>query len=148
MPQLFIHDDSDDEQLQLELSRQAEEAVELNKESEQSQEDESPGVERTPVEPSQPLYPLIPEGNLGDDGLKPNLDDIRQVDIQLNLPLTFQQQVVENTLITDDPLVILGKGIGIISIVANLLFTLATPTRINGQPKRSFVIVMLSLIHI
>lgn len=142
MPQLFINEDSDDEQLQLELSRQAEEAGELNKESEKEQKDEELGVEKTPIEPSQPLYPLIPEENLGNDGLKPNLDDVRQVDVQLNLPLTFQQQVVENTLVTDDPLVILGKGIGIISIVANLLFTLATPTRINGQPKRSFVIVM------
>lgn len=142
MPQLFIHEDSDDEQLQSELSRQAEEATELKKGLDQEEDGEKANVEEAFVEPSKSLYPLIPEETLVGEGLKPNLDDIRQVDIQLNLPLSFQQQVVENTLITDDPLVVLGKGIGIISIVANLLFTLATPTIINGKPKRSFVIVL------
>lgn len=146
MPRLFIDEDSEDEELQLELSRQTEEIKDnSNKASQQLHNEANEAVlanaEEEDALDSKPLYPLIPNENI-DEGLKPNLDDIRQVDIQLNLPLAFQQQVVENTLVTEDPLVILGRGIGIISIVANLLFTLATPTRINGQPKRSFVVIL------
>ncbi|CDH10786.1 probable DNA repair protein RAD1 [Zygosaccharomyces bailii ISA1307] len=146
MPRLFIDEDSEDEELQLELSRQTEEIKDSSNKASQELHNETneavlANAEEEDALDSKPLYPLIPNENI-DEGLKPNLDDIRQVDIQLNLPLAFQQQVVENTLVTEDPLVILGRGIGIISIVVNLLFTLATPTRINGQPKRSFVIIL------
>ena len=90
------------------------------------------------------LYPLIPNDYNTDNNqnLKPNIDDIRPVDVQLGLCLPFQQQIIENCLVLDDPLLILGKGLGMSTIVANLLHILATPTKINGQLKRSLVIVL------
>lgn len=143
MPELFIQDESEDELLQLELSRQ----VDNVKDATQMPEPSDATVTETNDDDEaytddKPLYPLIPNENSESSGLKPNIDDIREVDIQLSLPIAFQQLVVENTLVSDDPLVIMGKGLGMISIVANLLHTLATPTKIDGKLKRSLVLLL------
>ncbi|CCC69244.1 hypothetical protein NCAS_0C02540 [Naumovozyma castellii] len=143
MSQLFVQEDSEDEELQLELSRQVEADEERIKDLQQKNTSSNDEIQRKQEEEEEaPLYPLIP--NIPEDGqdFKPNLDDIRAVSIQLNLPLLFQQQVVESALITDDPLVIMGKGLGMASIVANLLQILATPTKLNDQLKRSLVLVL------
>ena len=88
------------------------------------------------------LYPLIPVDKEQENNLQPNIDDIRSVDVQLNVELPFQIQVIESCLVSDDPLTILGKGLGVTNIVANLLHILSTPTRVNGELKRSLVIVL------
>lgn len=88
------------------------------------------------------LYPLIPIDEEKDNDLQPNINDIRSVDVQLNVELPFQVQVLESCLVSDDPLTILGKGLGVTNIVANLLHILSTPTRMNGELKRSLVIVL------
>lgn len=145
MPNLFVQDESEDELLQVELSRQ----IELEKDTDDNSQaphsilpSESPakGVKAT-EETGGSLYPLIPNDN-DIDNLKPNIDDIKEVDIQLNLPLAFQRQVVENALVTDDPLIIMGRGLSMIALVANLLHVLSTPTNINGVSKRSLVLVL------
>ncbi|QLQ81909.1 hypothetical protein HG537_0G01630 [Torulaspora globosa] len=133
MASLFIQDDSDDESLQQELSRQ----IESRKDDEEALLPQKSGS----LDDDKPLYPLIPrEDNV--ENLKPNIEDIREVDIQLNLPLSFQRQIVENVLVSDDPLVVMGKGLCMNVIVANLLHVLATPTRIDGISKRSLVLVL------
>lgn len=150
MSSLFVQDESDEESLQLELSRQIGDFNENRESSAVHGEQILPDglVEKLPEEEGEndenevELYPLIPDLGIQGEGLKPSLDELRQVDIQLNLPLSYQQQIVENTLATDDPLVIMGRGLGIASIVANLLYTLATPTKIDGKLKRSLVLVL------
>ena len=149
MSQLFFQDDSDDEELQTELSRQIEGLKDIQPEIESANNkeknktvDEEKKFELKQTEDEKLLYPLIPNDKYGDDQLKPNLDDIRAVNINLTLPLSFQQQLVEDILVTDDPLVILGKGLCMASIIANLLHILSTPTNVNGQQKRSLVLVL------
>ncbi|QLG71812.1 hypothetical protein HG535_0C01610 [Zygotorulaspora mrakii] len=153
MSTLFVQDESDDESLQLELSRQIEDFNEnaekhINYESQILPNDllSAEEIRNHPIDEGDdevPLYPLIPD--IGEQiGLRPSMDELRQVDIQLNLPLSYQQQLVENTLSTDDPLVIMGRGLGMASIVANLLHILATPTVIDGDLKRSLVLVLNS----
>lgn len=143
MPNLFVQDESDDEALQLELSRQ----IELGKDADEVSQQPEPPIplpangSTSAQEVETPLYPLIPRDSEA-GSLKPNLDDIKEVDIQLNLPLAFQRQIVENTLVTDDPLVIMGRGLSMIVIVANLLHVLSTPTNIDGVSKRSLVLVL------
>lgn len=144
MPELFVQDESEDELLQLELSRQVDnikDAAQMPEPSDPLEHHDINDGEEAHID-EKPLYPLIPIEKSEGNGLKPSIDDIRQVDIQLSLPLMFQQLVVENTLATDDPLVIMGKGLGMISIVANLLHTLATPTKIDGKLKRSLVLLL------
>lgn len=143
MPQLFVQDDSDDESLQLELSQQQQQQqIPVIETALNEGEDILSNKEVDGEEADTTLYPLIPDDADENDPYKPNIEDIRPVDVQLNLSLPFQQQVVENVLVSDDPLVLLGKGLGLIAIVANLLHILATPTRIKGQLKRSLVIVL------
>lgn len=88
------------------------------------------------------LYPLIPYESDDENTLKPNIEDIRPVEVQLSLTLEFQQKVVESALITDDPFIVMGRGLGMSSIVANMLHVLATPTKIDGKLKRSLVILL------
>lgn len=90
-----------------------------------------------------PLYPLIPIDNSVkklDDNL--NLSEISLVDINLSLSLSFQYEMLQSCLNTEDPLMILGKGLGLSSIVANLLYILATPIKIDNKLKNSLIIVM------
>ncbi|CCH60780.1 hypothetical protein TBLA_0D02790 [Henningerozyma blattae CBS 6284] len=159
MSSLFVHD-SEDEELQLELSRQLEESNNSEQIAESFEKDkiQGSGILKETKKSStltnlheeldsrvivdQPLYPLIPNAPLQDVSLKPNIDDIRPVNLILNLPLDFQQKIVENVLISDNPLLIIGKGLGINAIVANLLHVLSTPTVINKQRKRSLVLVL------
>ncbi|CEP63794.1 ssDNA endodeoxyribonuclease RAD1 LALA0_S09e02652g [Lachancea lanzarotensis] len=125
---LFIRDESDDDDLVLELSNQGHERPSLdeNRNTLQDQEDA--------------LYPLILNDNY--DNMKPNIEEIRPVDLQLLLPLPFQHRIVEDLLVSEDCLLILGQGLGLEPIVANLLHILATPTVIDGQNKRSLVLVL------
>ncbi|SCU95469.1 LANO_0E10440g1_1 [Lachancea nothofagi CBS 11611] len=125
---LFIRDESDDEDLVLELSRQ---------EDERQSQEFKPSNDQ---EREETLYPLIVDD--GHSRIRPNIEEIRPVDLQLSLPLPFQQQIVEDLLVSEDSLLILGKGLGLEPIVANLLHVLATPTRIDGQDKRSLVLVL------
>ncbi|CCF59570.1 hypothetical protein KAFR_0H01600 [Kazachstania africana CBS 2517] len=149
---LFVpEDDSDDENLQQELSRQEEaiigssiketstlEAIKGENEDAMQSVDEI----REEDEDESPLYPLIPIDEDEGSDLKPKIKDIRPVDIFVSLPLPFQQKVVESCLVSDDPLVIMGKGLGMANVVANLTHVLATPTIIDGQIKRSLVIIL------
>ena len=166
MSQLFYQGDSDDE-LQEELTRQTTQASQSSKNRDKDEVSESNHFSVVENEGNKlldedtVLYPLIPNEPDDIETSKPNINDIRPVDIQLTLPLPFQQKVVENSLIAEDSLVIMGKGLGLLDIVANLLHVLATPTSINGQLKRALVLVLnakpidnvrireaLSLIHI
>ncbi|SCU88325.1 LAFA_0E12024g1_1 [Lachancea sp. 'fantastica'] len=125
---LFIRDESDEDDLVLELSKQDQERpfTDENGNTIQHQEDT--------------LYPLILNDNY--DNMKPNIEEIRPVDLQLLLPLPFQHRIVEDLLVSEDCLLILGQGLGLEPIVANLLHILATPTVIDGQNKRSLVLVL------
>ncbi|SCU85194.1 LADA_0D06172g1_1 [Lachancea dasiensis] len=127
---LFIQDDSDKEDLVLELSKQ---------EQERHSQDPIAGNDHG-NEDQETLYPLLLDD--GAENMKPNIEEIRPVDIQLSLPLHFQQQIVEDNLVSEDSLLLLGKGLGLEPIVANLLHILATPTRIDGKDKRSLVVVL------
>ncbi|KOG96284.1 ssDNA endodeoxyribonuclease RAD1 [Saccharomyces eubayanus] len=147
MSQLFYQGDSDDE-LQEELTRQT---VQASQDSRNENKDESIEADHLDevtnegfklLDEGAVLYPLIPNEPDDTETSKPNIDDIRPVDIQLTLPLSFQQKVVESSLITEDGLVIMGKGLGLLDIVSNLLHVLATPTSINGQLKRALVLVL------
>lgn len=147
MSQLFYQGDSDDE-LQEELTRQTTQASQSSKIKNEDEPDDSNHLNEVENEDSKVLdddavlYPLIPNEPDDIETSKPNINDIRPVDIQLTLPLPFQQKVVENSLITEDALIIMGKGLGLLDIVANLLHVLATPTSINGQLKRALVLVL------
>ncbi|EDO15027.1 hypothetical protein Kpol_1007p11 [Vanderwaltozyma polyspora DSM 70294] len=156
MSQLFVQDDSDDEGLQDELSRQIKELKELQEKIlveepkvgsgvdvvDETSQSEKKKTEKVEEEEDKVLYPLIPNDKYEYDDKKPDINDIRSVNINLSLPLSFQQQVVENALVSNDPLVILGKGLGMMSIVSNLLHILATPTKLDGKLKRSLVLVL------
>ncbi|QHS76706.1 ssDNA endodeoxyribonuclease RAD1 [Saccharomyces paradoxus] len=147
MSQLFYQGDSDDE-LQEELTRQTTQASQSSKNRDKDEVSESNHFSVVENEGNKlldedtVLYPLIPNESDDIETSKPNINDIRPVDIQLTLPLPFQQKVVENSLIAEDSLVIMGKGLGLLDIVANLLHVLATPTSINGQLKRALVLVL------
>lgn len=88
------------------------------------------------------LYPLIPNDVNANSDQKPDLKDIRPVNVQLTLSLPFQYDMIQSLLITDDPFIIMGKGVGMSNIVANMLHILGTPTKINGVLKRALVIVL------
>jgi len=157
MAGLFVQDeDLDDEFLQQELSRQEEVITRKVRDSSPkvTDNDDLPIMSTQEIasdkiidnisdeEDEKPLYPLIPVDTDQGNDLKPNIEDIRPVDIQLNVELPFQTQIIESCLVSDDPLVILGKGLGVTNIVSNLLHILATPTVVNGESKRSLVIVL------
>lgn len=90
-----------------------------------------------------PLYPLIPiDKTIEELENKPDLSEIRLVDINLSLSLPFQYEMLQSCLNTDDHLMILGKGLGLSSVVANLLYILATPIKIENKLKNSLIIVM------
>lgn len=154
----FKEDDSDTEDIQRELA---------NQEKQLKSDNQDNSVVSTPVDGSTlitdtdtkeiitpkkdhpngedediPLYPLIPIEKHDEAGKKPNLDDIRPVDIQLSLSLSFQYEMVQSCLSTDDPFMIVGKGLGMSSIVANILHVLATPVKVDNVLKRSLVVVM------
>lgn len=125
---LFVRDEDSDEELALELSRN---------------DDDSLLKQQKVDEDSANLYPLIPnDGDSQNENLKPNIEDIRPVDIQLSLPLPFQQLIVEDMLVSEDCLLVMGKGLGAEPVVSNLLHVLATPTRIENVEKRSLVLVL------
>lgn len=86
-----------------------------------------------------PEYPLIPRDEQEEENNL--LDQVDPVDISLTLPLKFQQLILED-LIADDSLLILGKGLGMEPIVANLLHTLSAPATIANVTKRSLVILL------
>lgn len=84
-------------------------------------------------EPEVEEYPLI---------LKENEPvQLDPIEITLNLPLNFQQLIIED-LISDDSLLILGKGLGLEPIVANLLHTLSAPATVEGFKKKSLVLLL------
>ncbi|SSD59627.1 related to DNA repair protein RAD1 [Saccharomycodes ludwigii] len=92
------------------------------------------------------LYPIIEQEDDQDitQNPKKNIDiyGIRPVDVQLSLNLPFQQSIVQDMLVAEDPLLILGKGLGLELIVANLLYILSTPTLIKGIEKQSLVLLL------
>lgn len=149
---LFLRDESEDEDLVIELSN-----LSRNEESENTSE----GIIRESEEKSsgnevinngdaidtdknneeKVLYPLVPvDPKTGT--LKPNIEEIRPVDVQVSLPLPFQHLILENMLVSENALLVIGKGLSVLLIVTNLLYTLCTPTRINGQDKRSLVLLL------
>lgn len=60
-----------------------------------------------------------------------------EFDVSLDVPLRFQQLVLQD-LVSEDGLVIMGLGLGVEPIVANLLHVLASPS----ASKRSLVILL------
>lgn len=167
LQRLFVEDsDSDIEELQQQLDQQdARPAINLTEEnglgalahpmdvdepplvieidqSKPPDEDQDLNLLDYSDEDEVPLYPLIPnEVDSGNDQ-KPDLKDIRPVNVQLTLALPFQYDMIQSLLITDDPFIIMGKGLGMSNIVANMLHILGTPTKINGVLKRALVIVL------
>lgn len=157
---LFLQDESEDEDLLLELNSFAdnEALAAQNDEETGSNEQTKPdddeiisnesktgsitnqndGIED---ESERILYPLIPITE-DEKTLKPNVEEIRPVDVQLSLSLPFQHLILENMLVCENALLVIGKGLGVLSIASNLLYTLATPTRIEGVDKRSLVLVL------
>lgn len=133
MPRLFVEDDIEPEQ----LPENYEQSIEISSKApmEASKQDE------TEEDPEATIYPLIPEG-ADEESYKPDINDIRGIQLQMTLPLRFQQQIIETLLVTEDPLLILGRGLGLSNIISNLLNILATPTCINGKRKRSLVLVL------
>ncbi|CDO93814.1 unnamed protein product [Kluyveromyces dobzhanskii CBS 2104] len=145
---LFLQNESDEEDLVVELSNlskndetgdeivgdQSKEATEAAKPAEAESEVIKDVEDKV-------LYPLIPvDANAGT--LKPNIEEIRPVDVQLSLSLPFQHLILENMLVSENVLLVIGKGLSVLSIVTNLLYTLCTPTRIDGTDKRSLVLVL------
>ncbi|ODV94261.1 hypothetical protein PACTADRAFT_44994 [Pachysolen tannophilus NRRL Y-2460] len=88
-----------------------------------------------------------------DDDNRDDHDDDRvdtrsaPIDVNLSLPLKFQQKIIQD-LIQNDGLLVLGKGLGLETITANLLHVLGAPTtlintkRNNKNSKRSLVILL------
>ncbi|CCH41060.1 DNA excision repair protein [Wickerhamomyces ciferrii] len=125
---LFVRDEDDEqeqEQLVLDLnSVRDDNAPEAN--IKDGQDDGEEHVE----------YPLIAREEEED-----LVDQIEPINISLTLPLKFQQLVLED-LVSDDSLLILGKGLGLEPIAANLLHTLSAPATIANVTKRSLVVVL------
>jgi len=118
---LFVkEDEDDDDQILLNLN--------------DVRDDNAPPQEQTNKE-DQVEYPLIEKE---DEDL---IDQLEPVNISLTLPLKFQQLILED-LVSDDSLLILGKGLGLEPIAANLLHTLSAPATIANVTKRSLVIVL------
>lgn len=119
---LFVKDDDEeDEQLVLNLN---------------NVKDDNAVPEEQPIEENQVEYPLIEKEEEED-----LVDQIEPINISLTLPLKFQQLILED-LVSDDSLLILGKGLGLEPIAANLLHTLSAPATIANVTKRSLVIVL------
>ncbi|ODV63101.1 ssDNA endodeoxyribonuclease RAD1 ASCRUDRAFT_31547 [Ascoidea rubescens DSM 1968] len=62
----------------------------------------------------------------------------KSIEVSSTLPLKFQQRILEDLLV-NDALLILGKGLGIESITANLLHILSVP---QSKQKKSLVILL------
>lgn len=117
---LFVKDDEEEaDELVLNLNSVKDD----NKPEEQVNEDE------------QVEYPLIEKEE------EDLVEQIEPVNISLTLPLKFQQLILED-LASDDSLLVLGKGLGLEPIAANLLHTLSAPATIANVTKRSLVIVL------
>ncbi|CAM9016752.1 unnamed protein product [Wickerhamomyces anomalus] len=117
---LFVKDDEEEtDELVLNLNSVKDD----NKPEEQVNEDE------------QAEYPLIEKEE------EDLVEQIEPVNISLTLPLKFQQLILED-LVSDDSLLVLGKGLGLEPIAANLLHTLSAPATIANVTKRSLVIVL------
>ncbi|QEU60826.1 Rad1 [Kluyveromyces lactis] len=145
---LFLQDDSDEEDLVIELSNLSknDETADVIVDDQPKETAESELPENTQSEvlgdtEDKVLYPLIPiDANV--ETLKPNIEEIRPVDVHLSLSLPFQHLILENLLVSENALLVIGKGLSVLSIVSNLLYTLSTPTRIDGTDKRSLVLVL------
>lgn len=117
---LFVHDDDEvEDQLVLNLNSVKDDNA-----------PDGPNDEEDKVE-----YPLIEKEE------EDLVEQIDPVNISLTLPLKFQQLILED-LVSDDSLLVLGKGLGLEPIAANLLHTLSAPARIANVTKRSLVIVL------
>ncbi|AGO10642.1 AaceriAFR456Cp [[Ashbya] aceris (nom. inval.)] len=127
---LFVTDESDEE-LQQELSIMGDQRA-----PGPSTEEQGEGAQE---EAEDELYPLMAKE---DSRERPNFGDIQPVDIQLSVALPFQQIIVENTLISEDCLLIMARGLGTVPVVSNLLHVLATPVRIKNSDKRSLVLLL------
>lgn len=111
---LFVSDDDDDgEQIIVTLPRDAVAEVSSEEETE---------------------YPMLPNN-------KDLIEQLEPVNISLTLPLKFQQLILED-LVADDSLLVLGRGLGLESLVANLLHTLSAPATIANVKKQSLVILL------
>ncbi|CCK67927.1 ssDNA endodeoxyribonuclease RAD1 KNAG_0A02380 [Huiozyma naganishii CBS 8797] len=155
---LFVaEDDSDDELLREEFSQQEigplgdpQAPPPLSEGPEALGDDVHVDMGDTRSDDDVPLYPLIPidtdnEKMAAEGGGAPAAvagGQIRPVSIQLALSLPFQYEMIQNCLSTDDPLMIMGKGLGMSAILSNLLHILGTPTKVGSQLKRSLVIVL------
>lgn len=152
---LFLQDESEDEELVVELSRHSEnqEINDLDNANQgtEPQEDDAQQNSTFIVDGTandhgdkgeeQKLYPLIPiEADCAT--LQPNIAEIRPVDIQLSFSLPFQHLILESMLVAENSLLVIGKGLGVLTIVSNLLYALSTPTRIEGMDKRSLVLLL------
>jgi DNA excision repair protein ERCC-4 len=116
---LFVKDD-EDEEIVLTLPNSGQGIQEIRKEEHSEEETE---------------YPLIPRKE------EDLIDQLEPVNITLTLPLKFQQLILED-LVADDSLMILGKGLGLEPIAANLLHTLSAPATIANVKKQSLVILL------
>ncbi|KAL6941567.1 hypothetical protein ACO0RG_002701 [Hanseniaspora osmophila] len=81
-----------------------------------------------------------------EDARRPTFDikDIKPVDVQLSITVPFQQLIVQDMLVSEDPLLIMGKGLGTEVIVASLLYILSTPTNFANNVKKQSLVLLLN----
>ncbi|AMD22715.1 HHL055Wp [Eremothecium sinecaudum] len=134
---LFVQDESDEE-LQIALSNlEEQQGLAVEQASDIGHEAEYDIEEGSQAE----LYPLIPL-KTDAESLAPDIKDIRPVDVELSVTLPFQQIILENMLVSENCLLVMANGLGVIPVVSNLLHILATPTKIKQVDKRSLVLLL------
>lgn len=68
------------------------------------------------------------------------------IPVHLSLPLRFQQTIVQE-LIQEDALLVLGKGLGLEPIVANLLHVLSAPSVVDQAVKKRSLVILLNALE-
>ncbi|KAH3672908.1 hypothetical protein WICMUC_003995 [Wickerhamomyces mucosus] len=141
---LFYYEDSDDEvaneQKIVLNSYSNEENAKDNNDQETVSLSQQQQAEQLKQNKDNDLYPLLPKDEeINEDDL---VDHIDPVNVTLSLSLKFQQLILQD-LISDNALLIMGKGLGLEPITANLLHVLSAPaTTISKVEKKSLVIVL------
>ena len=132
---LFVRDDDGDDDEEIVITLPREPVVDGGSCGENEQAVQAEQVDQD-EQAEQDEYPLLPPKE--DEDL---VHQTNPVNISLTLPLKFQQLVLED-LIADDSLLVLGKGLGLGPIVANLLHTLSAPATIANVRKQALIILL------
>ncbi|OWB78131.1 nucleic acid binding protein [[Candida] boidinii] len=68
---------------------------------------------------------------------------INPIDVSINLTLKYQQKIVQE-MVSEDGLLILGKGLGLEYITANLLHVLSSSTTIYKSKKKKSLVLLIN----